>query len=84
MANIQSAIKRMRESEKVSAGNKHHVSVRRTAKKKFVDAAEAGDDNAQALYQDAVSQIDKVASKGLIHKNKANRVKSRLAAKLAK
>lgn len=43
----------------------------------------AGADNASELYVAAIRELDKAASKGLIHKNKANRDKSRLA-KLAK
>ena len=56
----------------------------RTAVKKFEQAAAAGDSNANALYNSAVKAIDMAASKGLIHKNKAARDKSRLSAKLAK
>jgi len=37
----------------------------------------------EEAYRAASASIDKAASKGLIHKNKASRDKSRLAAKLA-
>lgn len=84
MPNIESAIKRNRQSQKESARNTHHVSTMRTAVKKFVQAAEAGNEDATVLYGHAVKEIDKAASKGLLHQNKANRDKSRLAAKLAK
>lgn len=84
MPNIESAIKRNRQSIKKSELNTYHVSTMRTATKKFVEAAEAGNDDAKELYNDAVKNIDKAAAKGLIHQNKANRVKSRLSSKLAK
>lgn len=46
-------------------------------------AQAAGADNASELHVAAIRELDKAASKGLIHKNKANRDKNRLA-KLAK
>ncbi len=84
MPNIESAIKRNRQSLKKSERNTYHVSTMRTATKKFVEAAEAGNENATELFRDAIKQIDKATSKGLVHQNKANRVKSRLSTKLAK
>lgn len=84
MPNIESAVKRNRQSVKVHAQNKQHVSAMRTAKKKFLDAAEAGSEGLEPLYVNAVKEIDRAVSKGLVHQNKANRDKSRLAAKLAK
>ena len=56
----------------------------RTAIKKFDLAVEAGADNVDALYKDAVKAIDMAETKGLIHKNKASRDKSRLSKKIAK
>ncbi|EDP68006.1 ribosomal protein S20, partial [Carnobacterium sp. AT7] len=56
----------------------------RTAIKKYVQAIEAGNENSEQLLKEAIKSIDMAASKGLIHKNKANRDKSRLTAKLAK
>jgi len=84
MPNIESAIKRNRQSQKESARNTHHMSAMRTAKKKFAVAVEDGSEDVQSLYDNAVSEIDKAASKGLIHQNKANRDKARLATKLSK
>ncbi|WP_027107581.1 30S ribosomal protein S20 [Lacticigenium naphthae] len=84
MPNIESAVKRNRQSEKTAAQHVTHVSAMRTAKKKFLKAAEANDDNANELYRKAKKAIDMAASKGLIHKNKASRDKSRLSSKLSK
>ncbi|OJG47819.1 30S ribosomal protein S20 [Enterococcus gallinarum] len=84
MPNIESAIKRVRTSEAANAKNSSQVSTMRTAIKKFDLAVEAGADNVDALYKDAVKAIDMAETKGLIHKNKASRDKSRLSKKIAK
>lgn len=84
MPNIESAIKRVRTSEIANAKNSSQTSAMRTAIKKFEDAVEAGADNVDALYKDAIKAVDMAETKGLIHKNKAGRDKSRLTKKLAK
>jgi small subunit ribosomal protein S20 len=84
MPNIEAAIKRVRTSEKSAAQNNVQKSSMRTAIKKYVQAIEAGTENSEQLLKEAIKSIDMAASKGLIHKNKANRDKSRLSAKLAK
>lgn len=56
----------------------------RTAIKKFEEAVVAGADNVDALYKEAEKAIDMAETKGLIHKNKAARDKSRLSKKIAK
>lgn len=84
MPNIESAIKRVRTNEKANVLNSTKMSAARTTVKKFETAVAEGADNVNELYKEAVKAIDMAASKGLIHKNKASRDKSRLAAKLAK
>ncbi|CAM3996075.1 30S ribosomal protein S20 [Catellicoccus marimammalium] len=84
MPNIESAIKRVRTSEKANEKNSAQISAMRTAIKKFEKAVEAKADNVQDLFKEATRAIDMALSKGLIHKNKANREKSRLASKLSK
>lgn len=84
MPNIEAAIKRVRTSEKSAAQNNVQKSSMRTAIKKYVQAIEAGNENSEQLLKEAIKSIDMAASKGLIHKNKANRDKSRLTARLAK
>ena len=55
----------------------------RTFIKRVLSAVQAGDKpNAEAAYKDAVAMIDKTANKGLLHKNKAARHKSRLNARI--
>ena len=83
MANTASARKRSRQSE---TQRQHNASLRselRTAVKNARKAIEAGDKSAaQAVLQRATSTIDRIADKNIIHKNKAARHKSRLAAAL--
>ena len=83
MPNIESAIKRVRTSANANAKNSSQTNAMRTAIKKFEEAVAAGADNVDALYNEAVKAVDMAATKGLIHKNKANRDKIRLS-KLAK
>ena len=81
MANIKSAKKRARQSEQRRMRNVSARSMVRTAIKKVVLAIEAKDKAAAvAAYAAAEPVMDRHASRGLIHKNKANRHKSRLSA----
>ncbi len=82
MPNIKSAIKRVRTSEASNAQNTSVKSSMRTAIKRFEAAVENKEENRTELHQSAVKQLDKAAQKGLIHKNAANRQKSRLTTKL--
>lgn len=79
MANNASAIKRIRQTATKTERNRAHIASMRTAVKKFRNAAETGEGDLQALYKLASKELDSAATKGLIHKNKANRDKSRLA-----
>ena len=84
MANIQSAKKRVKVSEKKNLRNRIVKSGMRTSIRKL-DAAIAEDPKkAQAQLSVTSSVIDKAASKGVIHKNAANRKKARLARQLNK
>lgn len=79
MANIKSAIKRARQTEKRRQHNMALRSRMRTHIKKVLKAIHAGDkDAAEAGYKAAVPVIDSMTSKGIIHRNKAARHKSRL------
>lgn len=84
MPNIDSAIKRVRTNEKANKLNNTQKSAMRSAIKKYEEAAAAGAENSEELLKAAVKSIDEAATKGLIHKNKAARDKSRLAKKLNK
>lgn len=83
MANVKSAKKRATTSEKRRQHNASRRSMMRTFFKKVIAAIEAGDkDKAVKAFADAQPILDRMATKGLIHKNKAARHKSRLAAKI--
>ncbi len=83
MANTPQAKKRARQNEKARKHNASMRSMGRTYLKKVLAAVATGDKAAaQAAYVSAVAVIDRIADKGLIHKNKAARHKSRLNAKL--
>lgn len=83
MANIKSAIKRARQNVKLRQHNASARSMYRTFIKNVIKAVEAGNSEAaQTAWAKAQPVIDKAAGKGLIHKNKAARIKSRLVARL--
>ncbi len=83
MANIKSSAKRVLVSRARAARNKADRSALKTSIKKFeAAAAEPNRENAEAAYKAAVKSVDRAASKGLIHKNKAARKKSQLAVKM--
>jgi small subunit ribosomal protein S20 len=77
--NIKAAIKWTRASEKRRKRNLAvNTKLKTLSKKASAQSAGAGDVRA------AASAFDKAAARGIIHKNKANRKKSRLAKRLAK
>jgi small subunit ribosomal protein S20 len=80
---IASGLKRARQDVKLNAANTAMRSKFRTVIKNVQKAVTAGDKTKAAeLFQAAQPIIDSIADKGLFHKNKAARHKSRLAAKV--
>ncbi len=85
MANIKSQEKRNRTNERRRLRNKSVKSSLHTAVRGFRAAVEAGDkDKAAELLAATNRQLDKAASKGVIHKNQAANRKSALALALNK
>lgn len=83
MANTQSAEKRSRQALASRARNVAHRSKVRSAVRKVVEAIRAGKkQEAAAALKNASPVIDAMARKGIIHKNKAARHKSRLASQV--
>ena len=83
MANSPSAKKRARQSQARRLRNASHRSLVRTVIKKVIAAVNAKEiETAQSAYKTAVPVIDRMADKGIVHKNKAARHKSRLNAKI--
>jgi small subunit ribosomal protein S20 len=76
LANIKSAQKRMRQTEKRRARNKSVRSRLRSSVKKY--RASEGETKSRALPA-TYSEIDRAVKKGIIHRNAAARYKSRLA-----
>ncbi len=83
MANSPQSKKRARQAVKRRAHNASLRSMVRTYVKKVVAAIGSGDaETAKQAYAEAVPVIDRMADKGIIHKNKAARHKSRLNAQI--
>ena len=79
MANIKSAIKEIRASERRRKVNQLHRSRARTQVKQVRILIEDGElTEAQAMLSQAASALDKAAKKGALHPNTAARRKSRL------
>jgi small subunit ribosomal protein S20 len=82
LANNKSSEKRIRVAERRRLRNRPYRTAARTFVKKAEVAIRAGDEDVAATaVGDAISMLDRVAGKGIIHKNNAARRKSRLMAK---
>ena len=80
MANIKSAMKRTQVIRIRTKRNAAYKSMMKTAIRRFEAALKAGDkEKAKIELVKATRTIDKIATKGVIHKNTASRKKSRLA-----
>ena len=77
MAHHKSCIKRIRTSGIARMRNRAYKSAMKTAIKKVLSASDY--ETALQEYRKASSIIDRLASKGIIHRNKAGHQKSRLA-----
>lgn len=83
MANHASAIKRHKQSEKRRQRNAAVKSSLRTAVKKVKESATAGKaEETKANLQNAISELDRAVSKGVLHRNNASRRISRLTKQL--
>ena len=80
MANLRSAIKRIRSNERKRVRNRIIRSRARSAVATAKTAEKA--ETKQAAVQTAIRELDQAASKGVIHKNNAARRKSRLLREL--
>jgi small subunit ribosomal protein S20 len=82
MANIKSALKRIRQNEKRRARNAAIRSSVRGAVKTARTALAEGSADAKAAVSRTIQTLDKAVTKGVVHKNAAARKKSRLARQL--
>ncbi|SDU60283.1 30S ribosomal protein S20 [Jiangella alkaliphila] len=84
MANIKSQKKRILTNEKARLRNKAVKSSLKTAIRRFHEAADAGEtEKATEAARAATRQLDKAASKGVIHKNQAANRKSSISKRAA-
>ncbi len=84
MANSAGSRKRARQAEKRRQHNASLRSMVRTYIKKVVAAVETGDQNAaQEAFKTAQPILDSSVNKGIFHKNKIARTKSRLSKRIA-
>ena len=81
MANIKSAMKRVKVNKVKAAANKARKSELKTVLKKANLAAESGANKEEAIKA-AIKRVDQACAKGLLHKNNAARKKALLAKKL--
>jgi len=85
VAHSLSAKKRVRQNAKKKVINRARKSVVKGQIKSFDEAVKGGDKKAAAeQYAKLVKKVDKIAATGTMHKNKAARVKSRMAKRLGK
>ena len=82
MANLRSALRDIKKSRKRAAHNQGVRSAIKTWMKKTRAAITAGDEQASEFISSTSSLVDKAAKRNIIHKNAANRRKSRLAKRL--
>lgn len=83
MASHKSAEKRNRQTPKRTLRNRVNLGAMRTALKKARTALDAKSADAQALVKQAIQQIDKAVTKGVVQKRAASRLISRLATRAA-
>ena len=82
MAHHKSTIKRIRTNARDAQRNKQYMSRLKTQIKKV--RAVQDKEEGEKLYRETSSYLDKLANKGIIHKNKAANQKSKLAAVVQK
>ncbi len=81
MANTTAALKEIRKTSRRRVRNRLVRTATRTMVKNATRAIEDGEANSEQLLREAMSALDKAASKGVFHKNAASRRKARLAKK---
>lgn len=77
MANHKSALKKIRSDETKRLRNKYQLKTTRTYLKRLRETEDK--EEAQKLYKEVASMLDKLAKKNIIHKNNAANKKSKLA-----
>ena len=81
MANHKSALKRIRNSETKRLRNRNQHKTTRNAMRRLVETTKKKD--AEKMFPEVVSMIDKLAKKNIIHANKAANLKSNMSKHVA-
>ena len=76
MGTTVSTLKRVRQSRKSNLRNRHYKSTMNTTIKKFLTLDKK---EAENNFSNVIKMVDQICAKGIIHKNKANNKKSKLA-----
>ena len=84
MANTKQAIKRHGQSLRRRDRNRYNLSTLKSHLKRTRLALDANDSDAPGLVQQTIRHLDRVATKGTIHRRRASRLKSRLMQRLQK
>ena len=85
MPNLQSAKKRLKQSQVRNARNRSAKKAIHTQYRKVIDAVQSGNvEQAETELRAVAKRVDQAAAKKVIHVNAAARVKSRLSAKVKK
>jgi small subunit ribosomal protein S20 len=85
LANLKQSIKRIRQNNRRRIINKINLSIVKNCIKKFLKSLNNNDCSLSLnSYRVMISRIDKSVVKGIFHRNKANRLKSRLTIRLKK
>ncbi len=71
-----STLKRVRQSKKRNMKNKHYKSMLKTSVKNYL--SEENKEHSEPLLKEAISTIDRIVQKGVIHKNRGSQQKSKL------
>ncbi|MBB3187119.1 30S ribosomal protein S20 [Microbacter margulisiae] len=77
MANHKSSVKRIRQTAKKRLHNRYYAKTARNAVRALRSVKEPAE--AAAMLPKVASMLDKLAKRNMIHKNKANNLKSKLA-----
>lgn len=85
LANVKNAVKKIKQIEKTTKANTQLKSTVKNAIKNTDKAVVAGSKkDANKFLKEAITSLDNAKSKGLVHKNKVDREKSRLTKKVNK
>ncbi len=82
MANHKSSLKRIRQTQARRLRNRYYAKTARNAVRNL--RASTDKTEAEKMFPGVVSMLDRLAQKGIIHKNKAANLKSKLAKNVAK